>query len=71
MLVRALKNIMKLAMLVAWLDSLGFRGKFMLGRNQINVFSIVRPLEDEFILERILTNAMNVKNLSSWITSHQ
>ena len=71
MLVRALKNIMKLAMLLAWLDSLGFMGKFMLGRNQINVFSIVRPLEDEFILERILTNAMNVKNLSSWITSHQ
>lgn len=46
------------------------------GKNQINIFSMTRPVEKKFIHQRIhsgdyLTNAMNGKNLYSGLTSHQ
>ena len=54
---------------------LGFMRIFILDRSQIYMYLLVRSLEHEFILERLLTDFINVKKrkktLSSHLTSHQ
>lgn len=68
---RAHKNIVKVRTLSIGVHILGFVRIFILIRNQVNVFTVTKPLENEFVLERVLTSVMSAQNLFSWLTSHQ
>lgn len=60
-----------MAVHLACVHILKFMRKFILDRNQVDVLSVVRPLENKFVLERILTSIVNVRNVYSGLISHQ